>query len=567
MGGSFTSFNGVSRTGLARLDLNGGLDRNFNPALMEIYACEVHVSSILVQPDDKLLIGGTFEYFKNGLGSGGVARLNPDGTFDTTFNTFSDLRDVAAITVQTDGKLLVGGGDLRSGGFRSLIRLNADGSLDRAFDLGSFDPGTAPGGAIHQMVWQSDGKLIVSGYFGAGVSQQGLARLNPDGSLDASFNPSVTDANGLAAPPTSMLVQPDGNILIGGYFRFVNGLRRDGIARLRADGSLDSSFYPGPASEAYVSGIALQPNGQVLASGHGDWNGADSSTLFRFKSALKTRSLNFTSANFPADENQGLALVLVERIGDTNGTVTVDYSTTPATATAGVDYTKQNGTLSFAPGDAAQVITIPILDDALVEDDKTVSVDLRNPSAGATLGPQPSAVLSLLDDDRPGSVDASFNPSRGTTVGGEEIADANRHLLLVVTAIVAILASLLLPALSSAKEQAKLIKCVGNQKQIGFAFQMYRDDNETKFPPKSKGGGLGEFGGGDPDPNGPANYLLPATNRPLWRYTQSREVCKCPSDRGADISPHMKPFKSAYAVSGTSYRHNENPAVISSSPS
>src|SRR5262252_9279836 len=75
--------------------------------------------------------------------------------------------------------------------------------------------------------------------------------------------------------------------------------------------------------------------------------------------------------------------------------------------------------------------------------------------------------------------------------------------LLVVIAIIAILASLLLPALSSAKEQSKLIKCVSNQKQIGVALQMYQDDNNTRFPlrgdPNNLAGGDLEYGGGDPN--------------------------------------------------------------------
>jgi prepilin-type N-terminal cleavage/methylation domain-containing protein/prepilin-type processing-associated H-X9-DG protein len=144
--------------------------------------------------------------------------------------------------------------------------------------------------------------------------------------------------------------------------------------------------------------------------------------------------------------------------------------------------------------------------------------------------------------------------------------------LLVVIAIIGVLASLLLPALGNAKEQAKLTKCFSNQKQIGIAFQLYGDDNDTRFPPLASYQEYGhrsfEFGGGDPDPNfvqGPR--MLKATNRPLWRYTQSRNLFECPSDRGYDMpSIGIQPSKSTFRTFGSSYKYNSYPWTMTRYP-
>ena len=132
--------------------------------------------------------------------------------------------------------------------------------------------------------------------------------------------------------------------------------------------------------------------------------------------------------------------------------------------------------------------------------------------------------------------------------------------LLVVIAIIAILASLLLPALGNAKENAKLIQCVSNQKQIGIAFKLYQEDYNTKFPPLGPTSGQFEFGCGDPDRSRPEYVLtLAATYRPLWPYTQNRDLFKCPSDRGFGALGGFKAAKSAFVADGCSYRYNANP--------
>jgi uncharacterized delta-60 repeat protein len=377
VGGRFTSFNGLRLTGIAKLGRDGAVDENFKPTLgRSSNGCGVSVRSIVAQADGEVLLIGDFDSV-NGIKRDRIARLNPDGSVDPTF-TFP-------VTI-----------------------------APYYFELNCIAP-------------QTDGKFILAGRFGAVslINRHSIVRLNQDGSVDRGFNPAVVRADGLNGYIRSVTVQPDGNILIGGNFRFVNGLRRDGIARLHADGSLDTSFYPGVASDAYVSAIALQADGKVVAAGYGDWNGIGWANVFRFQGGLTLRSAGLAFTNYLVAENAGIANVTVERIGDTSGTITIDYFTSPGTAGAGVDYLEQNGTLSFAPGEAAKALTIPIFDDARVEDDEAIVVNLRNPSTGTLLGPRRSAILKILDDDRPGSVDAAFNPASGTTPGGEEIAQAN----------------------------------------------------------------------------------------------------------------------------------------------
>jgi prepilin-type N-terminal cleavage/methylation domain-containing protein/prepilin-type processing-associated H-X9-DG protein len=132
--------------------------------------------------------------------------------------------------------------------------------------------------------------------------------------------------------------------------------------------------------------------------------------------------------------------------------------------------------------------------------------------------------------------------------------------LLVVIAVIAILAALVLPALGHAKERALTAKCISNLRQIGVAVQLYMGDNASRYPTTSGANWVGfRLGGGDPDASfGPRFGLEYATNRLLCRYTTSRELYRCPADRGMNLSPWMQPFSSLYEAVGTSYKYNSS---------
>ncbi|MCU0491794.1 MAG: delta-60 repeat domain-containing protein, partial [Chloroflexaceae bacterium] len=216
---------------------------------------------------------------------------------------------------------------------------------------------------------QPDGKVVATGSFSTfnGQPRRGITRLNSDGTLDLAFNPGT----GFAGPvPTTQVtgiaLQPDGRLVISGDFTRFNDVPRGGIARLNADGSLDSSFEPASGANGYVIDLALQPDGTIVIGG------------------------DFTSVN---GTPQG-------RLARLQGNET---SATP--------------TVVWQAGDVGErSIVLQLVNDGLPEWDETLVLAFT-PSGGATVGEPARMTLTIQSVDRP---DLVATPK---SITGEENGD------------------------------------------------------------------------------------------------------------------------------------------------
>lgn len=274
-----------------QLAADGTLDDAVNPYVAYSFGSSLNpaIPGVIVQPDGKILYSDAF-FEVNRAARRNIVRLNADGSTDATFNLPGGLiassSRVLAIALQPDGKILYS--SLRSSGATDLAvgRLNSDGSSDTTFarvDFGSF-------GAVTGFGIQPNGKILVKGGFATvnGQAREGVARLNADGSLD-SFNPAASGF-GTSNFPGDFLVQPDGKFLLLGSVG-TGSSQRQTVGRFNADGSIDAGFT---MPQIYAPLLALQPDGKIILGG---------SRVTRLN-ANGTIDDSFTSPGFSVNINQ-----------------------------------------------------------------------------------------------------------------------------------------------------------------------------------------------------------------------------------------------------------------------
>jgi uncharacterized delta-60 repeat protein len=250
----------------AQVPAGGALDPSFANVLPN-----GNVSRVLVQPDGKILICGSFTSTLGELRQR-LSRLNADGTVDPTFAnpvvSGAGNPNVERMVLQPDGKIVIGGNFTSVGGkaHAYIARVNANGSVDTTFKAPT--PGDLPDTNVYALAVLPSGKIIVGGQFtkftvnGVAYSRQRVARLNADGSLDKNYLPAGT--NGIVR---SVITEPGGNILIGGKFNQVGALTRSNIARLTAfAGNVDGAFEANASAEVYD--LELEPDGKIIVGGN-----------------------------------------------------------------------------------------------------------------------------------------------------------------------------------------------------------------------------------------------------------------------------------------------------------
>ncbi len=266
--GDFALVDGLARRSVARLNSRGQVDPEFDAGS----GVDGLVYALAIQSrDPKIVVGGAFTVC-GGRPFRSLARLLPKGDPDTTFHPRLDGSGdwrVSSLWVQPDGRILVGGSFETADGLprRGLARLMPSGDLDR-----SFNPGTGvSGGVVHELSLQPDGRILVAGSFTEidGHVRQGLARLHPDGRVDETLVCDV-QSNGAAGSVFAVTLDARGGIVLGGDFDTAGSVPNVGLARLGADGFVDASFDSqfGTVGDGNLPyDLAATPDGQVIATG------------------------------------------------------------------------------------------------------------------------------------------------------------------------------------------------------------------------------------------------------------------------------------------------------------
>lgn len=269
----------------ARFNSDGSFDTSFGEdgnVLMPIGSMKSFATDVALQADGKIVMSGYT--WDNVTGNIFALRLNTDGTFDNTFGSngvalVDNGSDVSeAVTIQDDGKILVGG---YSNDNFTVARFNTDGTLDSTFGSNGWSTTTFPNAPsyVKNVKVQDDGKIVLGGFLinNQNTFEIALARISSDGSIDNSFGTvgmvsfNIGNGNDFGE---ALAIQDDGKVIIAGY-----SVRETeynlAMARFDTNGNLDSTFgVDGMVStdfnqrEDYGTAITLQPDNKIILAGY-----------------------------------------------------------------------------------------------------------------------------------------------------------------------------------------------------------------------------------------------------------------------------------------------------------
>lgn len=394
LGGEFTTINGVKAVRLSRLNEDGTIDDGFSVGA----GVDGVVRAIAVGASGTIVIGGDFTTV-DGESRVGVARLLHDGAVDASFDPAGGAAGgVYAVAVQADGRVIIGGafGGVGDTSYSYVARLNANGSVDKTFNTGK-----GPDGVVRAIALTSDGKIVIGGAFEKvnGTARSRIARLNADGSLDTGFDP----GSGANDDVYALAVQPDNKVVMAGSFTNVAGLSRNRYVRLNPNGVVDDGYLVFQGADGLVRGIAVQPDTATIIGGDFTTaNGLDRRGIARIHGDEKfvLNKIQFASSAYRVLESAGAATITVLRSGDVTGAAQVNFATTTGgTAVAGVNYQPTNGTLTFLAGETEKTFQVAVMDDHAAAGNLTVNLALSNLPSGYVTAAQLTAVLTIEDKE------------------------------------------------------------------------------------------------------------------------------------------------------------------------
>jgi uncharacterized delta-60 repeat protein len=449
-----------------RLNPNGTLDGSFNTTGAVQYvdstdSGSLKANALALQSDGKILVGGYDSFGGNAYFA--FVRLNSDGSVDKSFQ-FSNAGAntgqpglvltqfplppgsgpappnalVQALALAPDGTIVAAGYTFSSNpglAAFAVAKYNPDGTPDADFNgigqvVTTFEQNASD--AAYGVVIQPNGDIVLAGVDSNTTNfhnRFALERFLPDGALDPAFGSggqvsTVFPSDQGYSFATAVALQPDGKIVAAGDSGAPYGYLDFALARFNSDGSLDTNFNFNGFITTDVLGlndtnlgnaVALQPDGKIVEVGS-SVDRSDNAFIGVARYNGDSGQLQLSAPSISVLENAGTATLTVTRTGGSTGTVTVDYTTSDATATAGADYAATSGTLTFTDGQTSQTISVPITDDGTLEGgSESLNVTLSNVTGGAALGSQTSAAVTIEDPD---IVAPAINPIEGQSFTG-----------------------------------------------------------------------------------------------------------------------------------------------------